>query len=107
VGAVATIVSGVAAENDPGADAVRRDCVGLGESCPTYQKGRDAQLRTNVILGVTGVLGVATAVVGVFFTHWSAPPAAARARPQSGAISVVPDLVVGADRRALGLRGAF
>jgi len=36
------------------------DCVGLRED------GLDAQTRTNVLAGVAGALGVATAVVGVF-----------------------------------------
>jgi hypothetical protein len=71
VGIGGTIFSGLDAQNNPGVDAVKRDCVGLGTSCPTYQKGRDAQLRTNIILGVTGGVAVATAVIGVFFTQWS------------------------------------
>ena len=70
---IATTVSYVAAKNDPGEDAVRRDCVGLGEGCPTYQRGLDGELRTNVLLASTAVLGVATAVIGVFFTRWTGP----------------------------------
>ena len=70
---VATTVSYVAAKNDPCEEAVRRDCVGLGEGCPTYQRGLDGELRTNVLLGTTAVLGVATAVLGVFFTRWTGP----------------------------------
>lgn len=73
VAGVATTASYVSAKNDPGEDAVRRDCVGLGESCPTYQRGLDGQLRTNILLGSTAVLGVATAIVGVFFTRWTGP----------------------------------
>jgi hypothetical protein len=72
-----TIVSGVDAKNNPGVDAVRRDCAGQGDSCPTYQRGLQAQLRTNILLGATAGLAVVTAVVGVFFTEWS-PPAKAR-----------------------------
>lgn len=70
---LATTASYVAAKNDPGEDAVRRDCVGLGESCPTYQRGLDGQLRTNILLGSTAVLGVATAVIGILFTRWTGP----------------------------------
>jgi hypothetical protein len=44
--------------------------VGLGTSCPEYQEGRDKQLRTNILIGVTATLGVATAVVGLL-TDWS------------------------------------
>jgi hypothetical protein len=80
VGAGATIVSGLDARNNPGPDAVRRDCVGQGETCPTYQRGLDAQLRTNILLGATAGLAVVTAVVGVFFTEWSSPPS----RPKAG-----------------------
>src|SRR6185295_5682578 len=69
-----TAWSGIDAKNNPGVDAVRRDCVGKGESCPTYQQGKDAELRTNVLLGVTGGLALGTAVVGLFFTQWSKPP---------------------------------
>ncbi len=80
VGAGATVVSGIDAKNNPGADAVRRECAGLGESCPTYQRGLQAQLRTNILLGATAGLAVVTAVVGVFFTEWSS----ADARPTAG-----------------------
>jgi hypothetical protein len=72
----ATVFSGLDAQNDPGADTVRTRCVGLGESCPEYQRGRDAQLRTNLLLAGTGIAFVATAVIGVFFTRWSSPKAA-------------------------------
>lgn len=67
----ATIVSGIATQNDPGPDAVRRECVGQGESCPLYQKGQDAETRTNVLLGVTIGAAVVTGVIGLLFTQWS------------------------------------
>lgn len=76
-GIAATIISGVDAKQNPGEDAVRRDCVGLGESCETYQKGRDVQLRTNILLGTTIGFGVVTGILGLFFTEWS-PQRAAR-----------------------------
>jgi hypothetical protein len=71
VGAGATAWSGLDAESNPGQAAVRRECVGQGESCDAYRTGVAAQLRTNVLLGVTGVLAVSSAVIGVFFTDWS------------------------------------
>ncbi len=86
VGIGATVFSGIDAQNNPGVSAVKRDCVGLGESCPTYQKGRDAQFRTNVILGVTGGVALATAVIGVFFTQWS--------QPAQGRVGLIPYVVV-------------
>ena len=65
-----TIWSGIDTQNNPGQDVVREKCAGRGESCPEYQEGRDKQLRTNVLIGVTATLGVATAVVGIL-TDWS------------------------------------
>lgn len=67
------IWSGVDTLNNPGADAVRTQCVGLGESCPAYKTGLASQLRTNVLIGVTGGLGLLTGVVGLFLTQWSSP----------------------------------
>jgi hypothetical protein len=34
-------------------------------------EGEQAELRTNVLIGTTGVLAAATVVIGVFFTDWS------------------------------------
>ncbi len=67
----ATIVSGIATENDPGPDAVRRECAGQGPSCPLYQEGQDAETRTNILLGATIGAAVVTGVIGLFFTQWS------------------------------------
>jgi hypothetical protein len=44
------------------------------EAAPTQSAlddGRSRQLRTNVLIGVTAGLGVATAAVGIFATEWS------------------------------------
>jgi hypothetical protein len=95
-GVGATIVSGVDALHNPGPAAVQRDCVGQGESCPTFQKGRAAELRTDLALGGTIGLGVATAVVGVFFTQWSAPK-------KTGSTQVEPMIGLG----SAGVRGTF
>jgi len=67
----ATIVSGIATQNDPGPDAVRRECAGQGVSCPLYQAGQDAETRTNILLGATIGAAVVTGVLGLFFTQWS------------------------------------
>ncbi len=88
----ATVLSGVDAQNNPGADAVRRNCVGLGESCPDYQKGRSAQLRTNILIGVSGGLGLATAVIGLFLTQWGAPKTP---EPSRGSVRVEPIVGLG------------
>ena len=66
-----TIASGIDAKNNPGIDAVRRACAGKDESCPAYQDGKSAELRTNVLLGVTVGAAAITGVIGLFFTQWS------------------------------------
>jgi hypothetical protein len=70
VAAGITVWSGIDTLNSPGTSAVRAKCVGLGPGCPSYEEGRSAQLRTNLLLATTGVFAVATAVVGVFLTQW-------------------------------------
>jgi hypothetical protein len=55
---------------NPGVDAVRRDCVGLGENCPEYQQGLSSQRRTDVLIVTTAAVGAMTAVIGLFFTRW-------------------------------------
>ena len=100
-----TIWSGVDAENNPGAAAVRRDCAGQGTSCAEYQQGLSAQLRTNVLIGTTAALGAATGVVGVFFTRWPGKTGESRPTPLSGA--VVPLLGPGGGGGQVVLRGTF
>ena len=39
----------------------------------TADSGRSAETRTNIVLGITGAAAVTTAVIGVFFVHWSSP----------------------------------
>jgi hypothetical protein len=85
-----TIWSGVDAENNPGAAAVKRDCVGQGTSCAEYQQGLSAQLRTNVLIGTTAALGAATGVIGVFFTQWSGKKTEAHPAPITGSVAPLP-----------------
>jgi hypothetical protein len=98
VGAGLTVWSGIDAQNHPGADAVKRDCVGQGVSCPEYQQGLDAQRRTNILLAATGGVALGTAIVGVFLTQWSHPDA----RPTRG-LRIEPMLGLG----QAALLGAF
>jgi hypothetical protein len=100
VAGAATVLSGLDARSNPGADAVRRNCVGLGDACPDYQRGRDAQLRTNVLLAVTGGLFAASAALGVFFTDWSRSPTKAS---RAAHVELEPALGLG----QIGLRGKF
>lgn len=82
-----TIWSGIDTVNNPGTEAVERECAGEGESCQLYQEGLSKQRRTNVLIGVTAGLGVATALVGLLATDWSggksaAAPSAKLERPR-------------------------
>ncbi len=104
-GLAGTIVSGLDAKNNPGEEAVRRDCVGLGESCPTYQQGRDAQLRTNILLGATVGVGVLTGVVGLFFTQWSSPTT--QNKPRNGRLTWSPSVAAVPGGAHVGLAGSF
>lgn len=79
-----TIWSGVDTISNPGTERVERECVGQGESCPLYQEGRKKQLRTNILLGVSGGLGVATILVGAFATNWSGKSTASSSSASMG-----------------------
>ena len=67
----ATIASGIDTVNNPGSATVRQQCAGKDDTCPAYQEGRSAQLRTNILLGATIGAAVVTTVIGLFFTDWS------------------------------------
>jgi hypothetical protein len=100
-----SIWSALDTQNNPGPDVVRERCRGLGTSCPEYQDGLDKQLRTNVLWGVTGALGVTTALVGILFTDFSGGEDATSdiARPQLG----VAPFVAGAGSVGLATWGQF
>src|SRR5690606_7210369 len=84
----ATAWSGIDTQNNPGADRVREECAGQGESCELDQEGLDRQRRTNILAAGTGGLGLATIAIGVFFTDWGGDekPAAKRAAPKRASI---------------------
>jgi hypothetical protein len=65
----ATIWSGVDTLKNPGPDAVRDGCVGLGESCELYREGQRKELRTNVLVGISAFAAVATPVTGNLLTQ--------------------------------------
>jgi hypothetical protein len=98
-----TIWSGVNTENDPGTSVVKMEC--HSTSCPAYQTGLNNQLRTNVAIGVTAGVAVATAVIGIFFTQWSSPKprASTGARP----FTLEPEGSVERGGGTLGLQGRF
>ena len=66
-----TVWSGIDTVNNPGADRVRRECGDQGEKCSLYQEGLSKQRRTNVLIGVSAGVGVATALIGILATDWS------------------------------------
>lgn len=94
------IWSGIDTINNPGADTVRQQCVGQGPSCPQYQQGLASQTRTNVLIGVTGGLGLLT-FVSVFLTQWSSP------KHEATAARVVPVFDVTPQGGQLGVVGRF
>jgi hypothetical protein len=94
IGAGATIVlagittwSGIDTVNNPGTDVVKERCVGQGDSCQEYKDGRSRQVRTNLLLGATGVVGVATAIIGLVATDWNH---SAKKETAKGGLSVTP-----------------
>lgn len=97
-GGIALIASGIDTLNNPGTDKVRTACAGKGEQCPEYQQGLSSQTRTNVILGATIGVGVATAVIGIFFTQWSSP--------EKKEAKIRPLLEIGSTSQ-IGLQGSF
>lgn len=70
VATAATVWSGVDTLNSPGEDRIKEGCAERDTSCDLYQEGLANQRRTNVLLGVTAGLGVATALVGALLTDW-------------------------------------
>ena len=106
VGTGLIVWSGIDTVNNPGQTAVRKACInGYDAACKSvYDPGSAAEVRTNVFVAVTSVLGVATGVVGLFFTQWSSPATVAGAQPAPArTLSVVPVLGIG----QAGLAGAF
>ena len=79
-----TLWSGVDTSNKHQSFADDR-CAQVGSSaCTTLAAdGSSAQTRTNVLLGVTGALGVATVVV-LLFTHWGPSGASEDGRARVG-----------------------
>jgi hypothetical protein len=67
----ATAWSGIDTLRNPGTDAVRQACVGLGTACPEYQEGLAKQTRTNILIGATAGAGLATLLIGTLLTDFS------------------------------------
>jgi hypothetical protein len=74
-----TIWSGLDTVKNPGTEKVTQDCAewtGAREDCPTYKTGLAHQLRTNILIGATSVVGATTVVLAVL-TNWGGAPARA------------------------------
>jgi hypothetical protein len=74
---IATTWSGIDTLNNPGKQAIKDKCVGLGTDCPEYQEGLSNQRRTNILLGATAAVGVTTILIGVLATDWGGSASAA------------------------------
>jgi hypothetical protein len=103
-----TIWSGVDTINNPGAERVRNECE--DENCQLYKDGVAKQNRTNVLIGVTGALGLATILVGALATDWGGGKDEAHValrRPTGAFRSVELEPWVGLEGAGLGARGRF
>lgn len=98
-----TVWSGIDTTKNPGTDAVRAACNSPGQAnCGSlYDQGKSHELRTNILIAATSVVGAATAVIGGFFTNWSGKKA-----PESDTARVTP-WVTYANGPAVGATGRF
>jgi len=111
-----TLWSGIDTQNNPGPDRVRDACKPVDSSgahsaeCDSlYNQGLDKQHRTNLLLGVTAGVGVATAVVGVFFTDWGGAKKSNNAqlkKPAPQGVTLQPWLAIGSGA-SVGALGRF
>jgi len=65
-----TIWSGLDTVNNPGADKVKAECAKGDTNCALYKEGRSKQARTNILLGVTGGLALATGLIAALAVDW-------------------------------------
>jgi len=111
-----TLWSGLDAQNNPGPDRVRDACKTVdsngnhsAECDSLYNEGLDKQHRTNLLLGVSAGVGIATAVVGAFFTDWGGSKKSdagqARKAPSKG-FSMQPWVAIGSGA-SVGALGRF
>jgi hypothetical protein len=99
-----TIWSGLDTVNNPGVDRVKAECAPNDQSCPTYKTGRAKQLRTNILIGVTATLGVATGVLGAIGVNWAGEKESTS--DEASGVRIEPWVALG-DGAAVGARGTF
>jgi hypothetical protein len=99
-----TIWSGLDTVKNPGEQKVKDDCAlwtGTPTDCPTYQTGLAHQMRTNILIGATSVVGATTVVLAVL-TKWGGEPS----KPEKKEAFIMP--VVGVhDGVSIGAVGRF
>jgi hypothetical protein len=105
VGAGLSVWQWVYADNNPGRQAVINGCTPTqGTSCNVYEQGVNNQNRAYAVIGVTAGLGVATGVIGLFFTRWSSASASiATPTATVSGVSIVPTVGPG----SAGVEGTF
>jgi hypothetical protein len=91
-----TLWSGIDTLNNPGKDAVAKQCLPRDTNCPVYQEGLSHQRRTNLLLAATGVVAVTTGAMGFFFTNWGGRKAAKDEAFLSPTVSVGDGITFGA-----------
>ena len=91
--------------NNPGVERVKAECVPNDENCPTYKTGRAKQLRTNILIGVTATLGVATGVLGAIGVNWGGSKKESESDDATG-LRVEPWVALG-DGASVGAWGTF
>jgi hypothetical protein len=65
-----TVWSGIDTKNNPGPERVKNECAAGDTECSLYKEGRSKQARTNVLIGVTSGLALATGLMGAFAIDW-------------------------------------
>jgi hypothetical protein len=102
-----TIWSGLDAVKNPGVDRVKAECAAGDTNCPLYKDGQARQLRTNILIGVTAVLGVGTGVLGAIGIDWGGGSAEkSETEAKARGLRVEPWVAIG-DGAAVGARGSF
>jgi hypothetical protein len=103
-----TLWSGLDTVKNPGEDKVRDSCRNDEPDCrDLYEDGKNRQDRTNLLLGITGGVGLATIIIGAAATDWgdeSEQPENLSHRPQKQAritpfVSLGNGALVGAEGR--------
>ncbi|HEX6766987.1 MAG TPA: hypothetical protein VF103_15935 [Polyangiaceae bacterium] len=99
-----TVWSGIDTKNNPGAERVKNECAAGDTNCELYKEGRSKQLRTNVLIGVTGALAVGTALIGALAVDWGGKPAETSAKVETRTLYPTAEWQAGP---RLGVRGTF